>query len=75
MKHECSSYTEWLLSVHYMCSCGHVEWAHHGNDRFNKGQCAHCRCTRYNGETRPLTTFELMKRNSNEQKTTLDADS
>jgi hypothetical protein len=40
-----------------MCPCGHVEWAHYG-DRTSKGRCAHCNCTQYRGETRPLTDYE-----------------
>jgi hypothetical protein len=57
-EHKCENHIEWLMNTHYMCSCGHVEWAHYG-DRLNKGRCAHCNCTRYNGETRPLTEHEL----------------
>lgn len=60
MMHECNSHEEWLVNVHYMCSCGHVEWAHYGV-RLSKGRCAHCNCTRYNGETRPLTDYEKEK--------------
>ena len=57
--HECKTHEEWLVNVHYMCSCGHVEWAHHGHDRFNKGPCSHCNCANYRGEVRPLTEYEL----------------
>jgi hypothetical protein len=67
MTHECKSHQEWLMNVHYMCSCGHVEWAHYG-DRLNKGRCAHCNCTQYNGETRPLTDFEKEKKNDDDSK-------
>jgi len=56
MKHKCKSHEEWLANVHYMCSCGHVQWAHHPN-----GRCAHCNCTQYNGEPRPLTQHEINK--------------
>lgn len=55
----CTTHEQWLNKVHYMCSCGHVEWAHYGVDRHNKERCAHCNCTRYNGETRPLTEYEI----------------
>lgn len=63
MKHKCETYSEWLISKHHYCSCGHVEWAHHGLDRFNKTSCAHCNCKQYNGEVRPLTSYEIMKAN------------
>jgi hypothetical protein len=56
--HQCQSHTEWLLSVHYMCSCGHAEWVHHGT-RLAKAGCMHCDCKQYNGETRPLTDHEI----------------
>lgn len=56
--HECKSHEEWLNSNHYMCSCGHVEWAHYGN-RIYKTSCAHCNCQRYDGEVRPLTEYEI----------------
>jgi len=48
---------EWLENVHYMCSCGHVEWAHYSN-----GRCAHCNCTSYKGEERPLTEYEIKQK-------------
>lgn len=60
-RHKCMTHMEWLMSTHYMCPCGHVEWAHYG-DRLRKGRCMHCNCTQYNGETRPLTDFELKDR-------------
>ena len=53
-RHQCKTHEEWLMSNHYMCSCSHVEWAHHPN-----GQCAHCICRHYNGEVRPKTDHEL----------------
>jgi hypothetical protein len=56
--HKCNSHQEWLANCHYFCSCGHVEWAHHRN-----GRCAHCNCTNYNGEERPLTEYELARIN------------
>lgn len=59
--HECKTHEEWLNNNHYFCSCGHVEWAHYGGDRHNKGRCAHCNCTQYNGEVRPLTDYEKKK--------------
>lgn len=59
--HECKSHEEWLMSNHYMCSCGHVEWAHYGANRSNKGHCMHCNCTQYKGEIRPLTEYELSR--------------
>lgn len=59
--HECATHAEWLENTHYMCPCGHVEWAHYGLNRESKGRCAHCNCTRYNGEIRPLTDNELKK--------------
>lgn len=59
--HKCESHQEWLSSNHYMCSCGHVEWAHYGLDRQFKGGCAHCNCRQYNGEERPLTDYERAK--------------
>jgi hypothetical protein len=58
MKHKCETHIEWLNSVHYMCSCGHVEWAHHGFREWPNRRCAHCNCTQYNGEERPLTEYE-----------------
>lgn len=58
--HECKSHEEWLNNTHYMCPCGHVEWAHYG-DRLSKGRCLHCNCTQYRGETRPLTDYEKSK--------------
>jgi hypothetical protein len=58
--HECSSHEEWLNNTHYMCPCGHVEWAHYG-DRTSKQGCSHCNCTQYRGETRPLTDYEKAK--------------
>ena len=60
MSHECKTHEEWLLSTHYMCPCGHVEWAHYGA-RTDKGRCGHCNCTRYAGETRPLTEHEKIE--------------
>lgn len=56
--HQCSTFQEWIRDHHYMCPCGHVEWAHYG-ERLAKTECAHCNCRRYRGETRPLTEFEL----------------
>jgi hypothetical protein len=56
--HECKSHNEWLMSAHYMCLCGHVEWAHYG-ERLAKTGCAHCNCYQYRGEIRPLTDYEL----------------
>jgi hypothetical protein len=56
--HECKSHSEWLQNTHYMCPCGHVEWAHHG-ERYHKGRCSHCNCPEYRGEVRPLTEHEL----------------
>jgi hypothetical protein len=62
--HECKNHNDWLIDTHYMCSCGHVEWAHYGT-RLNKGQCAHCNCKRYNGEIRPLTDYEIKRGETN----------
>lgn len=59
--HVCETHEEWLQSTHYICPCGHAEWAHHGLDRHHKGHCAHCNCTQYRGELRPLTDHERRK--------------
>jgi hypothetical protein len=60
--HQCESHQEWLENVHYMCSCGHVEWAHYSN-----GRCAHCNCTSYKGEPRPLTEYEKSQKDVSDE--------
>lgn len=65
--HQCKTHEEWLLNTHYYCPCGHVEWAHYKN-----GICAHCNCTSYKGEDRPLTEFEKKTLNLSNLETELE---